>query len=98
MSERFYQNALSELLQKEKIPFEKELMAKINYQGKEIGRYFLDFVIDGKVVVELKVRSRLGYIHVKQVLEYLKSSNYKLALLIYFTNDGVKYRRIVNSY
>ena len=57
----------------------------------------MDFVVDNKLVVELKVRPRLGYIHIKQVMNYLKVTGYKLALLIYFTKEGVKYRRIINT-
>lgn len=58
----------------------------------------MDFVIDNKIVVEFKVRPRLGYIDIKQVLNYLKVGGFKLAIIIYFTNSGIKYRRIVNSY
>jgi GxxExxY protein len=56
------------------------------------------YSICGKIVVELKVRPRLGYTHIKQVMDYLKTIGCKLAILIYFTRDGVKYRRVINSY
>ncbi len=69
---------------------------KLAYQDKEIGKYFLDFVVDNKIVIEFKVRPGIGYSHIKQVMSYLKSSGYKLAILIYFTRDGVKYRGVVN--
>jgi hypothetical protein len=39
----------------------------------------------------------MGYIHAKQTLGYLKAGGIKLGILIYFTRDGVKYRRILNS-
>ena len=97
-SERYYQAAFAEELEQEKIKFKKEQMVKTEYAGKEIGNYFLDFVVEDKIIVEFKIRPRLGYIHIKQVMDYLKSAGYKLALLIYFTRNGVKYRRIVNSY
>lgn len=69
----------------------------IDYKNQSIGRYFLDFVVDNKIVVELKIKPKFGYVHIKQVLEYLKAGSYKLAILIYFTRDGVKYKRIVNA-
>lgn len=48
-------------------------------------------------MVELKARHNLGYPYIKQVMNYLKAGNYKLAIILYFTKDGVKYRRILNS-
>ena len=97
MSEKYYQRAFSRLLEENKIPFQKEQYIKLLYHEEPIGSYFLDFVIDKKIVVELKIRPRLGYIHIKQVMGYLKSTGHKLAILIYFTRDGVKYRRIINE-
>lgn len=97
MSEKYYQRAIAGLLEESKIPFQKEQYVKLLYRDKPIGSYFLDFVIDKKIVVELKIRPRLGYVHIKQVMGYLKSTGYKLAILIYFTRDGVKYRRIINE-
>jgi hypothetical protein len=47
-------------------------------------------------VIELKTKPRFGYVHIRQVVEYLDKFNKKLAIIIYFTKDGVRYRRIVN--
>jgi GxxExxY protein len=96
-NEKFYQKIFAKELESENLNFDREKLIKINYQGEEVGRYFLDFIIDNKVVVELKVRPRFGYIHIKQVMDYLKTTGYKLAILIYFTRDGVKYRRVINA-
>ena len=94
--EKFYQRAYGKLLEIEKISFKKEQLIPLIYQNSLIGKYFLDFVVDEKVVIELKTRPNIGYTHIKQVVGYLKSGGYGLAILIYFTRDGVKYRRIVN--
>ena len=94
--ERHYQRAFANALAAVAIPFTKEQLVTTRYEGQPLGRYFLDFVVDDKIVVELKVRPRLGYTHVKQTMSYLKSTGYQLAILIYFTRQGVKYRRIVN--
>ena len=96
MSEKFYQQAFAKELEILQIGFEKEKLVNIIYGGESIGKYFLDFVVDGKVVVELKVRPRLGYVHIKQVMSYLKTTGHKLAILVYFTRDGVRYRRVLN--
>lgn len=63
MNEKYYQRALTILLEKENIPFQKEKLVKLNYQARPVGNYFLDFVVADKIVVELKIRSKLGYTH-----------------------------------
>jgi GxxExxY protein len=95
--EVYYQRAFAAALETSKLSFEKEKVLELSYKDKQIGKYILDFVVDNKIVVELKVRPKLGYIHIQQVLSYLKQSGLKLAILIYFTKNGVKYRRISNS-
>lgn len=96
MSEKVYQKAFEQELLLNNLECQRELFIKKRYNGKVIGKYFLDFVIAGKIVVDLKVRPRIGYVHIQQVTEYLKTINYKLAIIIYFTKDGVKYRRVLN--
>jgi GxxExxY protein len=66
--EVYYQRAFAEELSKRKIPFVQEKAVDLRYGNKKVGQFFLDFLIDDKVVVELKVRSRLGYTNVKQVM------------------------------
>lgn len=56
--------------------------------------YRVDFLIEGKVIIEVKSIEALHEIHTAQVLTYLKLSSCKLALLINFNvllfKDGVK--------
>jgi GxxExxY protein len=95
--EVLYQRAFAEELKKRDFRFEKEKSITLRYDDIILGTYRLDFVVNDAIVVELKVRHALGYTHIKQVMGYLKSGNYKLALLIYFTKDGVKFRRVLNA-
>ncbi len=78
------------------MPFKKEQLITLQYHNQPAGRYYLDFVVDNKIVVELKMRPKFGYSHIKQVADYLKTTGFRLAILIYFTRDGVKYRRILH--
>ena len=50
MSEKFYQKIFAKELESGNLNFDKEKLIKINYQGEEIGRYFLDFVVDNNVL------------------------------------------------
>ncbi len=96
MPEKYYQEAFAKELENEKIPYEREKYIALKYNNQNIGKYFLDFLVNNKIVIELKVRPRFGYVHIKQTMGYLKSGDYKLAILIYFTSDGVKYKRVIN--
>lgn len=95
--EKYYQRAYAQLLTNRGKIFKREQKCVIVYQGKKIGRYFIDFVVDNKVVIEFKVANDFHLQHVKQVLGYLKATNLELGLLILFTKDGVRVKRIINS-
>jgi GxxExxY protein len=56
----------------------------------------LDFLVENKIVVEIKKGNRFSKRHIDQVIEYLKASNLKLAILINFGTQGVTFKRIVN--
>jgi GxxExxY protein len=96
VSEKYYQRALAEELKLTRINFKREVLIPVDYLDKKIGHYFADFIIEDKILLELKIVARLGYIHARQVLLYLKQANIKLGILIYFTKNSVKYRRILN--
>lgn len=92
-----YQRAYAKSLVAKGIKFEKEKYAPVNFQGENVGKNFFDFLVDGKVIVELKVVSKFGYVHIDQVSSYLKSVNLNLAIIIYFLKDGVRFKRLVND-
>lgn len=96
LREKVYQESFARELELTNLLFVKERFLEITYKDKKVGKFFLDFVVEDKIVVELKVRPRLGYTHIRQVMDYLKAGGYKLAILVYITRDGIKYRRILN--
>lgn len=96
LRESYYQKALCSELEKAGLKYEKQKALSINYDGKKLGNIFLDLVIENKIVVELKIKHSLGYPHIRQVVDYLRAGNYKLGILLYFTSEGVKYRRVIN--
>ena len=96
LSERSYQKALATEFEKRKIKFQREVYIPIHYEAVNIGRYFADFIVEDKIILELKVVSQLGYVHLRQLFQYLRGAGIRLGILIYFTKDVVKYRRVVN--
>ncbi|MEK7652617.1 MAG: GxxExxY protein [Patescibacteria group bacterium] len=93
--ESVYQNAFEEELKKRKIGFEKEKRIDIFYNKKKIGIYQPDFVIENKIIIELKALPFVGKREETQIWNYLKGSSYSLALLINFGAEKVEIKRIV---
>jgi len=94
--EKFYQEAVAHKLKEKKINFREQLKARVKLGEKELGIYYLDFLVFDKIVVEIKKRNYFSIKDINQLSAYLKATRLKLGLLIHFTNTGVKYRRIVN--
>lgn len=91
-----YQRALASEFSKRKIIYSEQLLSKIDYKGTEVGKYYFDFLVDGRVVVELKVRDFFSKKDIEQLYSYLKSKNLKLGIIAHFTKSGVRHKRIVN--
>ncbi|MBI4087592.1 MAG: GxxExxY protein [Candidatus Liptonbacteria bacterium] len=95
-SEKHYQGALAKELEDAGLLFRREVYIPFTYKSSTIGRYFADFIVNDKILLELKVVPKFGYVHLHQALGHLHSAKLKLGILIYFTREGIKYRRVVN--
>ena len=94
--EKHYQRALAEEFKRREIKFIEQYPVDLNYKGKDIGKYFLDFLIEDAIVLEIKRTVHFSVSNIEQTLNYLKALNLKLGLLVYFGKDQVKFKRIVN--
>ncbi|MFA5894107.1 MAG: GxxExxY protein [Candidatus Margulisiibacteriota bacterium] len=95
--EKVYQGALEEEFKKINLKFDREKRIDIKYNDKKVGIYQPDFVINDKIIVEIKKLPFVGKIEKEQVWSYLKGTNYELALLVNFSNTDVHFERIINS-
>ena len=68
----------------------------VKFKNEIISKGFLDFSVEEKIIVELKKDVQFSKTHIEQVLDYLKRSKLQLAVIINFTLEGVKFKRIVN--
>jgi len=96
LAERIYQTAMAVELSKNKIQYKKELFGKVIFKEVVVGRYFLDFLVEKKIAVELKVRNEIYDKDVSQLLNYLKSKKLKIGLLLAITKNGIKIKRLIN--
>jgi GxxExxY protein len=94
--ESTYQKALEKVMELEGIKFESQLYVPLKIEDKIVGKFFLDLLFNDQIAIELKVGDHFLKKDIDQLYSYLKSKNLKLGLLVNFTSDGVKYKRIVN--
>ncbi len=97
--ESVYEEALSVELNLRNIPFTRQVIINVNYKDHAVGEGRLDFLVGGKLVVELKAVDMLAPIHTAQVLSYLKATGKLLGLLINFNTPILKsgLKRIINT-
>src|SRR3989344_5213518 len=94
--EKFYQKAIENEFKNAGIVFNRELPVKITYNNEPVGILYYDFLVENKIVVEIKVRNYFSVKDINQLYSYLKAKNLKLGILAHFTKSGVKYKRVVN--
>lgn len=94
--ENIYQNALKQEFLKRNINFKDQYYIQVNYNGVNIGRSYVDFLIENKIILELKIGNFYHKQNLDQILDYLKSTSLKLGIIANFTRDGVKFYRVLN--
>ena len=68
----------------------------IYYEGLEVGTRRADFVIENKLVVELKALTNLEDVHLAQAKNYVVAYDFPLGLLINFGNTSLQYKLLFN--
>ena len=76
----------------------EQVYSPILFKNNNIGQCYYDFLIDGKIVLEIKSGEKFLKQNINQIYSYLKVKNLKLGLLANFTKEGLKFRRILNLY
>ena len=96
--EKYYQRAFAVALKSKNLVFVEQVYSPRSFKGEIIGKMFFDFLVEDKIIIELKKDNRFSIQRIDQVVEYLKTSNHKLGILINFSHSGVMYKRIPNLY
>ena len=94
LDEASYEEALAIEMTLRGIPFQRQVLYPVMYKGHQVGRRRLDFVVGGRLVVELKAVEEIAKVHLAQVRTYLKLAGLTLGLLFNFNTavlkDGMK--------
>lgn len=95
--EVIYQRALAYEMRQLDLDFVREIEQDIFYKElpEPIGTRRADFVVEDKVLVELKALVQLEEVHLAQVLNYLKAYRLSVGLLINFGSKSLTFKRLV---
>ncbi len=95
--EVIYQRALAWEMKQAGLSFQREIEQAIFYKGlpEPIGTRRADFVVEGKILVELKAIIQLDDVHLAQALNYLKAYKLEVGLLINFGSKSLTFKRLV---
>jgi GxxExxY protein len=96
--EAMYEEALAIELTAAGLAFERQKLLPVFYREHLIGEHRLEFLVEGKVIVELKAISALEDIHFAIVRSYLKAANLDDALLLNFATARVTIKRVGREY
>lgn len=92
--EVIYQRCLAIELDEAGIPYEREQEMPIYYKDRNVGTRRADFVVEGKILVELKAIIELEEVHLAQALNYLEAYQLEIGLLINFGSKSLQFKRL----
>lgn len=96
--ESVYQEALEKELSSQQIEFQRQVKLRLMYDGQPMKKFFVaDFVCYDKILLEIKAASFLVKDAEAQVINYLKSTDLPLGLLLNFGQKSLIWKRFINT-
>ena len=95
--ESVYDESLAVDLKLQKVNFERQKKIPVFYKGQQVKEFYCDYLVEGKVVVEIKAVKELNEIDRLQVINYLKAGGFEVGLLLNFGEKSLDYHRLVNT-
>jgi GxxExxY protein len=94
--EKYYQRAIANEFEEKGLSFQEQVYVPLIFKRQKVGSYYLDFLIENKIILEIKKGDRFSKKHIEQILSYLKAKNLKLGIIANFGLNKLKFKRIVN--
>ncbi|TSC78381.1 MAG: GTP-binding signal recognition particle [Parcubacteria group bacterium Gr01-1014_33] len=92
-----YQEAIEAILKRENISFTREKEISIKIGDLKVSSIFGDFIVDNKILLEVKAKPFIKHEDVRQTSRMLKSEGLPLAIVANFKRKSLEYKRIVNA-
>lgn len=95
--EVIYQRCLAIEPEKNGIYYEREQDIPIYYDGHNVGARRADFLVENKVLVEIKALVNLEDVHLAQAMNYLEAYKLDVGLLINFGAQSLQFKRVLSK-
>lgn len=95
--EKIYENALCSELKKQNLKYIPQHPIKVYYDGKCVGEYFADVIVENKIILELKATELIRREHKLQIINYLKATDAEVGLLLNFGKKPEFKRKIYSN-
>lgn len=92
--EKIYENALALAFEKRGLTFSQQRQYEVLFDGRNVGTFIPDFVVEDRIIVELKTIDRIGNNEKGQVLNYLRASGLNLGIILNFKNAKLDWKRV----
>jgi GxxExxY protein len=96
-NEQQYCDAIEESFRKRGIRYEREKTLAASFSGERPNRNRVDFLIEGRVVIEVKAKIALERSDFEQMLRYLTTGGFRLGIIVNFGTKRLVPRRIINA-
>ena len=93
--EKVYEKALLIELKIRGLKAESQVPITVFYKEIAVGEYVADILVEDKVIIELKTVEKLDKVHEAQLLNYLKATGIRVALLVNFKHPKAEIKRMV---
>ena len=97
LNEKQYTDALESLLKKNKLIYKREHALLPSFEGEKGRRNVPDFIIDDKIVIDLKAKRMISKEDYYQMLRYLSSAQKRLGIIVNFRQRYLQPKRVINS-
>lgn len=97
-NERQYGDLIEKLLHESHIRYEREKILPESFEGEQKGRNKIDFLIDDKIILEIKAKRMITRDDYFQTMRYLQATNKRLGILVNFKQRYLAPRRILQGY
>jgi GxxExxY protein len=95
--EVIYQRCMEIEMRTQGLQFTKEMEMAVYYEGIEVGKRRVDFLVEGKIMLELKAVAKLEDGHLAQAINYLEAYKLETGLLINFGSKSLEFKRVTNE-
>jgi GxxExxY protein len=96
--ESVYEKALLIALRQKGLNADSQISLAVKFRGIVVGEFYVDILVEKKILLELKAASALSKEHQAQIINYLKATGIEVGMLINFGNPKLEYRRFENKF